>query len=1183
MPEWTNEQRQAIYSTGGSVLVSAAAGSGKTAVLVERVIKLITRAENPLDADRLLIVTFTRDAAAEMKQRIADALSALLSDDPYNPQLLRQRRLLYNASISTIDSFCANIIREYFHTLEISPDFRAAEQTELDLMQTEAMNTAIEFFYGKNPGGFAELLDAFSGREGDARLRETVLRICGFLDTQPFPEEWLDNMLAEYRSADFSSSIWGKIIYDYAHCAVNHGITISESSLLTLEKEGDEKLNDKLRPVIEDDILYFTALQKDLLSGDWDAVVERVNGFSPKRMSTPRGYRENPAKITVAANREEIKAASEKLKKCFCRTEGEAKEEIDELYIIMRSLFDLTQKFINEFNVLKKNKNILSFADTELLTVRLLARSNGCGGYIKTAQAREISKRFDAVIVDEFQDVNDVQNLIFNCVSNNETNLFVVGDVKQSIYGFRQAKPNIFIDRRKSYNRYDEEKQNYPAVIVLDKNFRSRSEVCDTVNFIFSRLMRRDCAGMDYTADERLNAGAVYPESSGCETEISLIEKSAFDDVDTPLLEATYIAGKIKQMMSEGFTVSKNGETRRATFGDFAVIMRSPKATAPQYVETLIQNGVPAYSEESESAFESQEVKLILNLMRVIDNPSQDIALLSVLCSPLCGFTPDELAEMRCESRKKPLYYSLSRYAEKSRKAADFLRELENLRRFSYTCTVDDLIGKLYETTAIGAVTAAVKGGERPLSNLNLLRLYAQNYRSGGYKTPGDFIGFIDRLIDNKTNLPSDSSVDVHSINGVRVLSVHKSKGLEYPVCFLAGTAKKFNKTDLRSDVLLDSRAGLGIKRKRGVCRYNTLPRLAVEIEIERNEIAEELRVLYVALTRAREKLIVVGTMKNTDSFIEKTSAKLALGSIIEPYTVSNSPSIIDWIALTALANPSSRRLMNPHAENIILKENYPEWKYNIINTEADLFAGVQPVAEDIAPEVLLPRETTVNYAEILKKNLSFKYKNAAILKLPQKVSASQAAHGESTDYFDRIIAKPAFMSGETAAVERGTAHHLFLQYCDFEKARQSVAAEVDRLASLGRLSEAQKKSIDIKKLEALLKAPLFDRVLSSPKVYREERFAAKIPPSKVFDEYANVETDFGIIVQGAVDLAFVEDGRLVIVDYKTDRVRDIQKLCSLYKKQLELYSEAMSRSLETEVSECIICSVHLNEFASVK
>ncbi len=1186
MPEWTNEQRQAIYASGGSVLVSAAAGSGKTAVLVERVIKLITREENPIDADRLLIVTFTRDAAAEMQQRISDALTKLLEADPYNPRLLRQRRLLYNASISTIDSFCANIIREYFHTLEIEPNFRAAEQTELELLQTEAMDTAVEAFYDKNSDGFKLLLDAFSGKEGDLNLRRTVLRICEFLDTQPFPEQWLDNMLMEYKKGDVLSSVWGQIIYDYAHSALNHGITLCESSLLVLKNEGDEKLSEKLRPVIEDDLSYFTTVQKNLLGKKWDNAVGSLNSYALKRLSTPRGYKENPAKLSVASNREEFKSANEKLKRVFCRTEAQARDEIDELYLIVRELFALVLRYIDELNILKKNKNILTFADTELLTVRLLARSNGMGGYIKTPQAHEISKRFDAIIVDEFQDVNDVQDLIFNCVSTNEENLFAVGDVKQSIYGFRQAKPKIFIDRRQSYNRYDEEKQNFPAAVILDKNFRSRREVCDSVNFVFSRLMRQDCAGMEYTDDEKLNVGAKYPECENRETEISLIEKSAFGNAETPQLEATYIASRIKQLMGEGFTVSKDGKSRRATFGDFAVIMRSPKSVAGAYVETLIQNGVPAYSEESESAFESVEVKVILNLMRIIDNPVQDIPLLSVLCSPLYGFTPDELAEMRSGSRKIPLYHSLKKYAENNEKAAAFLSELDALRECSYNCAIDELVGKIYETTSISAVTSAVRGGERPLANLNLLRGYAQSYRAGGYKTLSDFIGFIDRVIDNKTELPSDSTADAAALNGVRVLSVHKSKGLEYPVCFLAGTAKRFNKTDLKSDVLIDSRAGLGIKRKKGVCRYDTLPRIAVEIEIERNEIAEELRVLYVALTRAREKLIVVGTMAKTDSFIEKTLSKLAMGKIIEPYTVSNSGTIFEWIALCALANPSTRGQMNSRAGNIILNENYPEWKFNHIKTEAGLMAlnGSEQSEESAAGSEVLPsevtkdRKTDVNYARLLKQNIGFKYRNSDILNLPQKVSASQAAHSQSAEYFERTVAKPGFMSTETAAaVERGTAHHVFLQYCDFKAARVDISAEINRLAECGRLSEQQRKAIDREKLKTLLNSALFDRVLNSSKVYREERFAAKIPPSLVYDEYRDVDTDFKIIMQGAVDLAFEEDGKLVIVDYKTDHVREIGKLKTLYKKQLELYSEAMRQSLEIEVKERIICSIHLN------
>ena len=1182
MPNWTAQQQQAIESTGGSVLVSAAAGSGKTAVLVERVIRMITRGDNPVDADRLLIVTFTRDAAAEMKQRISAALTKLLEDDPCNPQLLRQRQLLYNASISTIDSFCANIIREYFHALDISPDFRAAEQGELELLKTDALNTAIESFYERNSPDFRELLDAFSGRDGDKNLRKTVLRVHDFLDTQPFPEEWMDNMCQSYRADNIAGSLWGKIIIDYAHAAVSHGIVLTENSVSVLSEEGDEALNSKLIPVLEDDLSYMTNVQQRLHEGDWDRVAECVESYSPRRLTAPRGYAEHPAKLAVAENRKEFKATNDKLKKCFDRTQAQALDELDSLGRMVRELFALVKRYLIELDALKQRKNILTFADTELLTVRLLARSNGQGGYLRTPQAREISKRFDAVIVDEFQDVNDVQNLIFNCVSDHEENLFVVGDVKQSIYGFRQAKPNIFLDRRDSCHRYDSDAPEYPAAVVLDRNFRSRSEVCDAVNFVFERLMQQDCAKMTYTADERLNVGAVYPESSGCETEISIIEKSAFEDAETPQLEATYIAGKIKQMMGEGFRVTFGDQTRRATFGDFAVMLRSPKSTAQDYVSTLIANGVPAYCEESTGAFESTEVKVMLNYMRVIDNPSLDIPMLSVLCSPVYGFTPDELCVLRAGHRRESLYASLTREARQNQKAANFLRELAGLRAFAATTSVDEFVTRLIETTSFDAITAAVRGGENPLVNLNLLRCYAKAYQANGYKTLSDFIWFIDRLIDSQTKLPTDAAVDADSLNGVRVLSIHKSKGLEFPVCFLAGTAKKFNKTDLRSDVLIDSRAGLGIKRKSGVCRYDTLPRMAVEIEIERNEIAEELRVLYVALTRAREKLIAVGTVSDAERFLNKTASKLAFGKVIEPYIVSNSGSILEWICLTALVNPSTRTKMCPQAEHIVLKENYPEWRFSLIDTESALCHGAEAlqISEEVSDRL---SRTDTDYAAVLKKNLSFEYPNAAILDLPQKVSASEAAHDRNSEFYDRVIAKPAFLSRETAAaVERGTAHHLFLQYCDFEKAKDDIDAEIDRLTSAGRLTEQQREQIDRDKLSALLNSPLFERIRRSPEVFREERFAAKIKPSLVYEEYEGVDTDFRIIMQGAVDLAFTENGRLVIVDYKTDRVRDIEKLRELYQKQLALYSEAMRQSLNIEVSECIICSVHLSDYITI-
>ena len=1176
--EWTPQQKNAIYATNGSVLVSAAAGSGKTAVLVERVINLVTRSENPIDVDRLLIVTFTRAAAAEMRQRISLALNSLLENDPYNPNLLKQKQLLYTASISTIDSFCSEIVREYFHALGVSRDFRIADEGELDVLRKIALDNTFNTFYSSDSDDFIALLDAFSSKGGDVKLRETVLKIATFLSTQPFPEKWLENMLSNYGENSVAESIWGKIIIEYTKSTVHHAINLTQNSLKLLEN--DVKLQNSFAPKIEGDLVYLDNLLKKLFSNSWNDICSAAFSFSAGRLTPPKGYKDNPIKVAVANNRDEVKDAIKSVQLYFANSEKEVLSEMKELQGLVSTLFDLVREYIKEFDALKSKKNVLSFSDIELLTVKLLAEPLD-DGYRKTYAAYEISNRYDAVIVDEFQDVNDVQDLIFKCVSREENNIFVVGDVKQSIYGFRQAKPQIFIDRKNSYKKFDEENPAYPATIILDKNFRSRKEVCDTVNFIFQNLMTKQSAQMDYTEDEMLNIGASYPKSSDCDFEISLIEKSAFDDYNYAEIEARHIANKIHSMMKSGFLVKDGDIQRKATYGDFAIILRSTKNTAQTYVKTLIDCGIPAFSENKENSFEAKEIKVVLNLLRVIDNPALDIPLLSVMCSPIFGFTPDELSQIRADERYSNLYAAVKKYSTKSEKAGKFLSQLEQLKNYSYTCSVDDLIGKIYDTTAIGAVTTAVKGGEAPMRNLDLLRIYARSFESNGYKTLSDFISYIDKLMENGTQLPAASS-DSDSLNGVRVLSIHASKGLEYPVCFLADTAKQFNKTDLRSDVLIDSVAGLGIKKREGICRYNTLPRLAVEIEISQNEIAEELRVLYVALTRAKEKLIAVCSKKNSEKYLSNLYSKIVFGNIIEPYSVVRCSSISDWLLLCALVHPSLNDLrmkINPSAEPILHKDTSP-WHYELIDKEElifgntdDSYDGTEKIFENFK------KNDTFDYAELLKTNLSFKYKNEDIMNLPQKVSASQISHNES-DYFEKVLMKPSFLNKESAAaVDRGTAHHKLLQYCDFSNAKQSLDSEIERLKNLGLLTEEQTDLIDKAKIKNLLNSELVQRIINSPLVFREEQFSAKLNPSLVFDEYEDVDTDAEIIVQGAVDVAFEENGKLVIVDYKTDRVKDISKLAVLYKKQLELYRLAMEQSTEMTVSECIICSVYLGEY----
>lgn len=1188
--QWTNQQLNAIYATDGSVLVSAAAGSGKTAVLVERVINMITREDNPLDVDRLLIVTFTRAAASEMRQRLSSALNSLLENDPYNSNLLRQKQLLYNASISTIDSFCSSLVREYFHTLQINADFRNAEDSELNILENKALDISFEEFYKQDRADFVNLVNAFSSKDGDVKLREIVLKISRFLSTQPFPDKWLDDMLENYDEMPVEKTIWGKILIENAYSTAMHAINITENSIRTLADE--DVLYEKFIPRFEEDLAFLQRFQEKLCTGKWNELKQHIYSFVSGQLRAPKGYTEHPVKVAVAKNRDEVKSSIKEIQTLFSWSEEEAKDEIKEIKLLVATLFELVRFYLDILSDLKAKKNILSFADIESLTVKLLAEPMG-DTYQKTEQANEISARYDAVMVDEFQDVNDVQDLIFKCVSTDENNLFVVGDVKQSIYGFRQAKPEIFINRKSVYNRYDENVPQYPATIILDKNFRSRIEVCDAVNFIFSRLMSKQSAQMDYTTDEKLNAGASYEPSDSCCFEVAMIEKNAFDEEDNAVIEAQYIANRIRKMMSEGFLVTDGGVQRKATYGDFAVIIRSPKKTAATYVKVLSDYGIPAFSDNKNNSFDAQEIKIMLNLLRVINNPTLDIPLLSVMCSPIFGFTPDELAQMRCDSRYKSLYASVVSYSEKSSKAKAFIKEIKKLRNLSYAGGVDELLRKIYDETAFLAITSAVSNEYEPVKNLNLLREYARSFEKNGYKTLPDFIQLIDNMIENGTALPASSSAE-NSINGVRVLSIHSSKGLEYPVCFIADTSHEFNQDEVRkSDVLVDSHAGLGIKKREGFCRYNTLPMLAVRKEIEKNSIAEEIRILYVALTRAREKLIMVSTKKDVNKYLENQYSKLVLDKIIEPYIVSNCKSISDWITLCALVHPSLnhiRKQIDPTAEHIYNEENTLDWKFEIVNS----FENNSVQNADISPDEI-DKDGILNidnitqialqhkdkqYADILRKNLSFEYPNSDIMNLPQKVSASQIAHEQNSDYFERIVSKPTFLKGEAAtAVEKGSAHHRFLEYCDFAKAREDIDAEINRLHQCNIIDDVQVKVIDASKLSRLLHSELFDRIIASDDVMREEQFFANISPSLIYDEYKNIPTDCDIILQGAVDLAFVEDNKLVIVDYKTDKVNNIEKLRDLYSKQLELYKAAMSQSKGIEVKECIICSVWLDNY----
>ena len=568
--------------------------------------------------------------------------------------------------------------------------------------------------------------------------------------------------------------------------------------------------------------------------------------------------------------------------------------------------------------------------------------------------------------------------------------------------------------------------------------------------------------------------------------------------------------------------------------------------------------------------------------MRCIDNPSLDIPLLSVMCSPVYSFTVDELAKIKGNNRHTNLYSAVAVYAKNDSRTAEFLRELNLLKTYSCTCSVDELLGRIYELTSFSAVISAIDGS-KGIKNLNLLREYARGFESGGYRGLSAFITYMDKLIENGADLESSSGANGETKNTVKVISIHKSKGLEYPVCFIACSSKKFNKTDLSADVLIDSKAGLGIRRVDGFCRYNTLPRMAVGVEISENEIAEEMRVLYVALTRAKEKLIVISSQKDPKDYLVKLNSKLA-GGLIDPYAVMKARSISDWVSMCALVHPlhNELRMKLQIGESDLMgtaSEELP-WQINFISP-SDFVSETDERSNDVKNNS--DNEIYDNSViDLLKERTGFVYRNQAVLKIPQKVSASELAHNEG-DSFDKIFLKPAFMSkGNTSAVERGTAHHKFLQFCNFKDAKNDLQAELDRLLSENILTQEQFDAINKDEIQKFLDGSLAKRITASPLIMREERFTVNIKAGMLDSTLEGNSADTRVVMQGAVDLIFKEDNELVVVDYKTDRVRDISRLKELYAKQLNLYKLAVEEFTDYKVKECIIYSIHLNDYISV-
>ncbi|MCQ2470927.1 MAG: helicase-exonuclease AddAB subunit AddA [Clostridia bacterium] len=1165
MPEWTHAQKMAIESRNGTVLVSAAAGSGKTAVLVERVIQRLEDKVNPCPADGLLIVTFTKNATAQMKEKIAAALDKRIEENPDDEYLIKQRMLLPFATISTIDGFCGDIVKENFHELGISPDYKIAEEAELRLMRQDAVEAVLENAYKTKNNGFSTLLDSLISADKDDNLASLIISLYNTSRAYAYPDKWLDSLVSDYENAEnFKETKWGKYLLSYIkevcqyHC----------NKLTSQIKLFNDDMSYKNSAVFNYDISFFEKAIFTIENGTWDELLKVFSEYKPPKnlcnIKTYDGY--ELAKATRNAAKDAIKKQKEGYLYC---TEDEYKEDIAILLPAVKELVRLVKEFSDVYSEIKMNADSAEFSDICAYAIKLLVKDiDEEGNPVKTDLAKSISEKFTEILVDEFQDINEQQNILFKALSKDNGNLFMVGDVKQSIYKFRLAMPQIFINIKKSFPDYDSAKDNYPAKINLDFNFRSRKGVTDFVNFLFNQLMSEDVGEIDYNNDEALKPRATYAESPTPDAEVHILPetgKSAQKYID----EGDYIAQYIENAIKNGLTVKDGDGVRPAEYKDFCILLKAVKGRVEHYVNALKKRGIPCYASNSEGFFEATEIRTVLSIMRVVDNPLQDVPLLSAMISPVFGFTPDELASLRTEKKNVPFWICVKCGAENGKtKCKAFLEEIKRLRSLSVTLGAGEFIREILDSTGYLSTVRAMQNGSQRAANLSLLLEYAEKYESAGHIGLSGFIRFIDRVQKEKSDFEVANEISENA-NVVRLMTVHKSKGLEFPVCILADCSGKFNDQYAKGAVDFTSENGIGFKRVDGDKRFPTLPYTAVVAAHTRSNRSEELRDLYVALTRAKEKMICILRYTNPEKKIIETMMKLDENKKIAPLNVLNCQSFSDMILLASLKHFDSNAIPAVSANRCV--DTLPcesQFVFKLIADYENDDAEIEFVYEN--------KEASDELLNMISERVDYRYPYSNLSTLVAKVSPSQLENAESTTAFF-AKAKPKFIqNSESQSASKGTAVHKFMEFYDYSLGDNDVRKQAEIMLSQNKISPAEEKLLEYDKLSAFFTSETAKRISSAEKLEREKKITFSIGADEIYgSEYSHDEK---IIVQGYIDCAFIEDGQWVVVDYKTDRVKDVNILKERYRGQLKMYERALAECTGIPVKETVIYSLYKNE-----
>jgi len=1194
--KWTEEQSQAIHEKGSNILVAAAAGSGKTAVLVERIINKII--EEEIDIDKLLVVTFTNAAASEMRERILNAIYKKIEEEPTNLRLQKQITLLNKSNICTIHSFCLDVIRNNFYEINISPNFRIGDTAEIELLKEEVLDELFEDLYLKEDEGFLKLLEIYTSYKDDEPLKDIVKSIYNFIQSAPFPEKWLAEKVKlfdiDIENTDFAETVWGKIILNnYKECIEENILGLKK---IKKELEAENEL-EKFSQAIRLDIENLESLLVNLNS--WDKSYELAKTFSFVRWpSSKKINSETPA--FVKEKRDMINAKFKKLKdSIFIYTSAEVLSDLKNMYEVLNLLQAIILKFNENYKKAKLERNIIDFNDIEHLALKILIKDED-GKYVPSEIAKKYQDKFEEIAIDEYQDSNMVQEYILTSISKGN-NIFMVGDVKQSIYKFRQAMPELFLNKYKTYKLKKEKTEADDLKIQLFKNFRSRKNILDTTNIIFQEIMSKDLGDVDYNEDEYLNLGANYEEPQlenidfAGKTEINIINledttKDSQEDeednvkterIENSILEARYVAQKINELINSNYYVlDKKEGYRKVTYKDIVVLLRSTTELSPIYEKEISDLGMPVYSETSTEYLNSVEIQLIMSCLKIIDNPMQDIPLVTVMRSMIGGFTDNDLIEIRLADKYENFYESIVKARiqvneELRNKIDSFLELINQWREASEFLALDELIWKIYMDTGYYNYVGLMQNGKLRQANLKMLFERAKQYESATFKGVFNFINFIDKLKLRNNDLGAAKIIGENE-NVIRIMSIHKSKGLEFPVVFLSSTGKNFNLKDLREKILIHQEIGFGPNYENSELKieYPTLAKEAIKMVSKRESISEEMRVLYVALTRAKEKLIITGIEKDLQKSIESKEKELQIyesedNSKINPKILESYKSYLDWIELVYLKNK---------IKNSDIFEFNVVSKTEILNQTVESETERKDVLKDIAN-----KKVSKENMEKIKNILEWEYKYKDSTEMPSELSVSKIKE-LSKDTEEKIgitLKKPNFLIEKTelTPAEKGNIMHLCLQKLNYKEEYnlEKLKNMVNNLVNKEIILPKEAESVNYNKILAFLSSNIWKEMQTAKVVEQEKAFYLNLKANEIYQNDAEDE----ILVQGIIDLYYITNNdELVLVDYKTDYVENNneQSLEDKYNIQLEIYKKALEESLNRKVDKVYIYSTWLNK-----